>query len=745
MKPQLPSIDRRSFLKAAGLTGTGLLLGFTARANGTSQVVNLNAAADPNALVAFELNPFILIDNAGNITIINHRPDMGQGSWQAVPTMIAEELEVTLDQITIRQSDGLRKYGSQLSGGSSTVRTGWKRLREVGAAARQMFIESAAARWNVPVSECHAEKGTVKHSSGKSLTYGELVDDASKREVPKTVQLKAKKDFKLIGQPLQRPDIPSKVTGKAVFGMDVTVPGMLYASVEHCPVIHGKVVSIDDSATKKIPGVKAVVKTERPMPHRKAEAVAVVATSYWAALQGRRALKVQWDKAGYDQSMTTSTYFREMREKSKQDAFPFYTAGDFKAAYEAAPKKLEGFYETPFLAHAPMEPEVAVAHVKPDGSCEIWAPVQGPDGAIGEVSQYLGIKPEQVKVTVPFLGGAFGRKAYLDFVLEAVHISKQVKAPVKLVWTREDDITQGPYRPGMLSAMRGAVDAGGNIVAFEHKAIGESIQRQVFKANIDNKADEWVGESINDKECPYGFPNANVGYNNVKTDIPIVWWRSVYASNTPFGHECFFDELAHAGGKDPLALRLEMLEKAKGTAKPEGQEKGIPVVDRFIQVLKVLREKSGWEKPLAEGQGKGVAIARSFGSQCAHAIFVTKKGNGVKIDRVVSVMDCGMYVNPDNVRAQTEGNIVYGLTAAVKNGITFTNGQADQTNFHDYQVLRLDEMPAVEIHLIENEEAPGGVGEPGLPAVAPALCNAIFAATGKRIRTLPFDLNNLPS
>lgn len=730
------SIDRRSFLKAAGLTSTGLLLGFSAQANSAGQLLNLSAA-EPKALLAFELLPFIMVDNAGGITLINHRPDMGQGSWQAVPTMIAEELEVGLDQISIRQSDGLRKYGSQLSGGSSTVREGWVRLREAGAAARMMFTQAAATRWAAPVTDCYAERGAIHHRpTGKTLTYGELVDEAAKLPVPAKPTLKTKKDFKLIGTAIARPDVPAKVTGKAVFGMDVEVPGMLFASIEHCPVILGKVVSVNDAAAKKIPGVKAVLRCERPMPHRTAEAVAVIATNYWAALQGRRALSVQWDKAGYDQQMTTDRYYAELRQKASQESAPYYTTGDVQTAYAAGAKKLEAYYETPFAAHAMMEPEVAVAHVKDDGSCEIWAPVQGPDGAIEQVAAYLKIAPEKVKVNVPFLGGAFGRKAYLDFVLEAVNLSRQLKAPVKVVWTREDDITQGPYRPGMLSAMRGAVDASGNLVSFEHHAIGESIQRQVFQAPLGNKADDWVKEGIGKEESPYHFPNARVGYSNVQTDIPIVWWRSVYSSTSSFGHECFLDELAAAGGKDPLTMRLDLLRAQRD---PELAK----TTQRFITVLETLRDKSNWDKPLPAGQGKGVAIYRSFDSICAHVVFVSKAGKGVKVDKVVSVLDCGQYVNPNNVRAQTEGNIVMGLTAAVKDSITITNGQADQTNFHNYPVLRIPETPAVDIHIVENEEYPGGVGEPGLPPVAPALCNAIFAATGVRIRKLPVDLTKI--
>lgn len=729
------AVDRRSFLKAAGLTGAGLLLGFSIDAAGMTTLVNPQSA-EP-AILSFELHPFIVIDNAGGITLINHRPDMGQGSWQAVPMMIAEELEVGMDQISIRQSDGLRKYGSQLSGGSSTVRTGWKRLREAGAAARQMFTTAAANRWKVAETECYAENGAIHHRpTQRTLTYGELVDEASKLPVPTKLTLKPKSDLKLLGKAMPRPEVPDKVTGKAVFGMDVEVPGMLYASVERSPVIHGKIVSVNEAAARKIPGVKAVIRTERPMPHRKSEVVAVLATNYWAALQGRRALQVKWDNAGYDTQMTTARYFAELRAQADVEPAPYYTTGNFGQAFDTGAKKLQATYETPFLAHAPMEPEVAIAHVKPDGSCEIWAPVQGPDGAIEQVSAHLGIKPEQVKVNVPFLGGAFGRKAYLDFVLEAVNLSKAAKAPVKVVWTREDDITQGPFRPGMLSSMKGAVDANGQVTAFAHTLIGESIQGQVFGSLKEGTADGWAAEGIGKHESPYAFPNARVGWKHVKTDIPIVWWRSVYPSNSCFGHESFIDELAHAAGKDPLALRLDLLK-----AQTDGES--AKSAKRFITVLETLAQKADWNKPLAAGQGRGVAVCQSFGSICAHAIYVTKQGAGVKVDRVVTVLDCGMYVNPDNVRAQTEGNVVMGLTAAIKNGITFEQGQAQQQNFHNYQLLRLPETPAMEIHILDNEEAPGGVGEPGLPPIAPALCNAVFAATGKRIRTLPFDSMNV--
>jgi isoquinoline 1-oxidoreductase subunit beta len=717
--------NRRIFLKNLGLSSAGLILGFSASAKGHTKVSNLS---NTTAVGPFELHPFIVIDSTGQITLINHRPDMGQGSWQAVPMLLAEELEVSLDQIKIKQSNGLGKYGNQLSGGSSTVRTGWKRLLTAGAAAREMFTQAAATRWGVAISECKAAEGKIHHqSSGKSLTYGELADDASKLEVPKNPKLKEKKDFKIVGKALPRPEIPSKVTGAAVFGMDVEVPGMVFACVEHSPAIFGKILTIDDTKAKEIKGVIKVIKTQRTMQHRNAESVAVIATNFWAALQGRKALKVTWDNRGLEQ-MTSEAHTAKLYEAAKKETDSYYKTGDIKKGMAEAAKKLEANYETPFLAHAPMEPEVAIAHAKEDGSCEIWAPVQGPDGVIDQVASHLGIAKEKVKVNVPFLGGGFGRKAYTDFVLEAVNISKEIKAPVKLIWTREDDITQGPFRPAMLSAMRGGVDDKGNIVAFEHRIFGESILGQVFKGLKEGGLDGWAKEGIGKEESPYNIPNAFVGGARVNTDIPILWWRSVYPSNTAFGHECFIDELAHAAQKDPIKARLEMM---KGHS-------------RFENVLQTLAEKSGWDKPLPAGKGKGIAIAKSFETICAHAVFVSKNGKGIKIDKVVSVIDCGMYVNPDNVKAQTEGNIVMGITAAIKDGITFgKNNSAEQSNFHQYKVLRINEMPTVEIHIIESNEEPGGAGEPGLPPVAPALCNAIFAATGKRIRKLPFDINNV--
>lgn len=717
-------LPRRKFLELSGGAGIMLALGFSTSASGKETVLE---KLSPRTL-ALELNPYILIDNAGKITIFNPRPDMGQGTWQAMPTLVAEELEVSLDQVEIRMTDGKGKYGGQLSGGSSSVRTRWMPMRKAGAAVKEMFIKAAANKWQVAESECFAKEAKVFHKpSNKSLTYGDLVEDASKLEVPKNPTLKDSKDFKLIGKSLPKPDVPLKVTGKAVFGIDVDIPGMLYASVERSPVIHGKVVSFDATKAKAIAGVKHVIKAERAMPHKTVETVAVLATNYWAAMQGRKALKVTWDNGEFDK-ISTDEYFGRLRAQVNQKGNDYADkSGDFDKVFADAPKKIEAFYETPFLAHAPMEPENTVAWVKGD-QVEVWGPFQGPDGAIQDIVAYLKVKPENVKVNVTFLGGAFGRKAYLDFMKEALFLSKQVNAPVKLIWSREDDTSQGPFRPGMVNALQGGIDANGNIIAFHHKIMGESIPRQVFKMPLEGKPDPWAEEVAGHEDSPMDIPNIKRSHHLEKTEIPIVWWRSVYASTNGFGHESFVDELAHAAGKDPLKLRLALYDKSP----------------RFKKVLETLAEKSGWfTQKLPAGQARGVAICRSFSTICAHVVTVSKAKEGVKIEKVVSVIDCGMTVNPDNVKAQTEGNIVYGLTAALKDGITFVKGQAQQSNFNNYQVLRLNEIPVMDIHIIESTEAPGGVGEPGLPPIAPALTNAIFALTGKRIHKLPFELGRV--
>jgi isoquinoline 1-oxidoreductase subunit beta len=716
--------SRRDFIKATSL----LAIGFSLPSFGNSKTfVHKIDTTNANAL-GLELNPYILINNAGKITLFNARPDMGQGTHQALPMLLAEELEVSLDQVEIRNTNGLEKYGNQLSGGSSSVNSRWTPMRTAGAAVREMLISAAATKWQVPVNECFAENAKVIHKpTNKSFTYSELVAEASKLEVPKTPKLKDPKDFKLLGKSIPRPEIPSKVNGTAVFGIDGDVPGMLFASIEHSPTIHGKVLSFDGAEAMKVKGVKFVVKTERKMPHKTVEAVAVVADNYWAALKGRKALKIKWEKEDLSK-MSTYSYYDELQKlaKSKGEAYKEHTKGEFSKDFAGATQKLEAYYQTPFVAHAALEPQNATVWVQGD-KVELWAPIQGPDGLLGEVAEYLKIKPENIKINVPFMGGSFGRKAYYDYVMEALHISKQVNAPIKVIWTREDDTMQGPFRPGMVSAMEGGLDANGAVVAHNHKIVGASIEHQVFKSPLKDAPDSWAPETANLEDSPYNFGSRTMSFHLAETDIPIVWWRSVYSSTTAFGQESFMDELAHAAKTDPLAFRLDMLADAP----------------RFSRVLQTLAKKANYHHKLPENQAIGIAVARSFGSIVAHAVTVSKQGKGVKIEKVVSVIDCGMTVNPSNIIAQTEGNIVMGLTAVIKNGITFKDGMAEQTNFHQYNVLRINEMPKTEVHIIQNQEAPSGVGEPGLPPIAPALCNAIFNLTGKRVRTLPFEIENI--
>jgi isoquinoline 1-oxidoreductase beta subunit len=709
----------------------------------------LNAS---NPATHLELTPFVQINPNGEIIVFNPRPDMGQGSTQALPAIIAEELCVPFSAITIRQTEGAAKHGDQNAGGSGSVRGLWKPLRTTGAAAREMLIAAAAREWGVPPSECIAENATVVHSaSGKKISYGALSEAASKLPVPQNPQLKDPKNFTIVGKAVARPDIPSKVNGSAIFGIDAHVKGMLYASIERSPVMHGKVVSFDEKAAKRVKGVKFVVKSERPLFNNILEGVAVLADSTYAAMQGRKALAVKWNDAEFTK-LSTEAIYTTMRNdvRTKEGLTSETSVGNFSTAIGTTAKTLEAIYETPFVAHAPMEPEAVIAHFA-NGKVEIWASTQGAPWTAGAVARHFNIPKENITVHPQFLGGSFGRKGGVDdFVLEAVYLSKKVGAPVKLTWTREDDITQGPFRPGQVSALKAGFDAAGKLVALQHKYAVPSIQLQFRKsANATTppsleerfnaplgKFDDWTGESIDPADCPYGIPNVDIRFVQANTQIPVMWWRSVYASTNSFGHECFIDELAHAQQQDPLAFRLALLELAN--------EKQRPTAARFQTVLKTLAEKARWNEPLPQGKGRGIAIARSFESICAHVVTVGRGANGkFAVEKVVSVMDCGTYINPDNVRAQIEGSIVMGLTAALKQPITFRNGRAEQTNFDTYQMLRIHETPSMEIHLIDNGDAPGGVGEPALPAVAPALANAVFAATGKRLRSLPLSLEAL--
>lgn len=727
--------SRRDFLRISSQSAFILALGFSSKGS-TPQIQKYNPA------VGVEINPYIIINESGKVTLFNPRPDMGQGTYQALPLLLAEELDVLLDDVEIQMTDGSSRFGSQLSGGSSSVRTRWIPMRTAGAAVREMLVQAAANRWKVSPGDCRTNNGVVVNNLNKAqFSYGELVEEASHLPVPQKPKLKSFSEFKQLGKPSKRPDVPAKVDGSAVFGIDVQLPGMLYASIIHSPYIYGKVKSFQADKAMSVKGVRFVLKTERVFFHgpfaenaafdqkvrSKSDAIAVVADSYWAAVKAKKEVVIDWNALGFAET-ATEQYFNQARAAALREGNEYKEdkVGDFSKAIQLSDYKIQATYQTPFMSHAPMEPCNATVYVQGD-QVEVWAPVQGPDGLVNDLASYLGVKPEKIKVNVTFLGGAFGRKAVFDFVMQAANLSRQTNAPVKVIWTREDDIQQGPYRPGMISAMQGGVDKDGNVLAFEHRLNGASIMASVFKADMRNKPDPWAGEGISVADSPYAFPARRNSFSWVDPQMPVLWWRSVYASTNVFAQESFVDELAHEGEKDPLALRLHLLRDSP----------------RFVAVLNKLAEISDYQAKRKNGVAIGVAIARSFGSIVAHAFEVQKDGTGVKMNQVYSVIDCGFPLNEDNIKAQVESNLVYGLSATIKNQISRTHGKTDQSNFHDYAVLRQGEVPPCQVYVMPNEEEPGGVGEPGLPPIAPALCNAIFLATGKRVRTLPFDLSSI--
>lgn len=723
-KPTQAGASRRDFLKAAGLTGAAFALGFPVAEAHAGPVLNLSALPE-----TAELTPYILIEKSGKITLMNPRPEIGQGTYQSVAALIAEELGVSLDNVTIRQTGGETKFGgmwSQAVGGSGSIRSGYLQMRKVGASAREMLCQAASQQWNVPVDECYTENAVVTHKpSGKKLTYGQLAETAAKLPVPKAPKLKDPKDFTMLGKPMPRPDIPLKTNGQAQFGIDAKVAGMLYASIERCPVIGSKLVSFDPAKSLKIKGVKQVVKAERIVGKNHYEGVAVLADNYWAALQGRKALTVKWDNQGYE-TFNSVTFENHLHELAETDGVVGHNVGDFDKTFAGAPTQLEAFYETPILSHSTMEPMNALAHYQ-NGKVELWLSTQGGDLARSAVAKALNIPGDNVTVHVLFNGGGFGRRITQDFAIEAAMLSKTAGKPVKIVWTREDDIQNGPFRPMTFSALRGALSADGKAVALQHKVIAPSIDATMNSTYDKTKPDGTMLEGTN--EQPYEIPNLNTRYVHADIHIPLTYWRSVTSSTLAFAHECFLDEMAHKAGQDPMAFRLAMLTKESDTKR----------------VLTKLREVSGWDKPLPAGKGRGVAQWVFFAGLAGQVVEVSaNKTGGITVDKVYCVIDLGTVVNPDTVKAQVEGSIAMALTAATKDGTTFENGQAVQVNFDKNRMLRINEMPEIEVHILaDGGPVIKGVGEPGLPPLAPALANAVFAATGKRVRRLPFDLEKV--
>ena len=714
------SVSRRKFLQLTGISGTGLLLGlyFTGSAKEPGLIKTITTET-----TEVELSAWIRIDTAGKITLISHRAEMGQGVYHSLAQIIAEELEVDLKEVNIDFAPGNReKYGNQITGGSSTIRGSYKKLLNLSATAREMLIMAAAAKWSVPITECFAEKGYVIHKpTGKKFQYGELVVDASKLEAPKNITLKNRSDYKLIGKPLHRRDTPLKTNGTAIFGLDKKLPGMMYAAVERNPRFHGKVKSFDDSATRRVPGVTHVFKVRMAVHDTYREGVAVVANSTWAAFQGKKALKVEWDDSGFEHVNTEEIYKRMNEALQNSEGISFKKQGDPDSIISKAEKKIDVIYETPYQTHYAMEPLNCVAYYQTD-KLEIWGPIQAPEWVQDYIVKEMKMPKEKVIVNMTFLGGGFGRKAFMDYPHEAALISKEIGAPVHVVWTREDDATQGPFRPGITYRCEGVVE-NGEISAMKIRLAGQDIGNW-RKEN--KKVANWsTGEGF---LTPYNKSIKNISFSDVPFDTPIppIWWRSVYASTNGFAYESFIDEMAIAAGKDQLDFRRKYLED-----------------ERCQKLIDKLEEVSGW-KNKRRNEGYGVAITECFGSTVGQVVKISKAATGgVKVDKVWAVIDCGWYVNPDIIKAQVEGAIIMGLGAATMHEMTFSDGIANERNFYSYAMPRINTVPLIEVYIMENDSPAGGVGEPGLPPLAPALTNAIYDLTGKRIRKLPFRLESI--
>ncbi|HEX4628472.1 MAG TPA: xanthine dehydrogenase family protein molybdopterin-binding subunit [Gemmatimonadales bacterium] len=730
-------VSRREFLTAGAAVGGGLLVSF--RLPG---LVRMAAGADRAA--AFAPNAFIRIDREGGVTLVMHKVEMGQGTYTSMPMLLAEELEVDLSQVQLEHappSDRLYaepSFGVQQTGGSTSIRGNWEPLRRAGASARSVLIAAAAQTWQVDPSACHAVRGEVIHGpTGRRLSYGALVDKAATLPVPAHVPLKDPKDFTLIGTPAKRLDAPGKVDGTALFGIDVQVPGMKVATLAICPVFGGTLAGVDDSKATTIPGVRQVVRLD--------DAVAVVGDHMWAAKQGLAALDIRWD-AGPNAQLTSAAIVQQLAAASRKSGKVARHDGDPAKAMAAAVRTVEAVYEAPFLAHAPLEPLNCTVHVRPDG-CDVWVGTQAPTFAQTAAARVTGLPRDKVQVHNHLLGGGFGRRLEVDFISRAVAIAKQVASPVKVVWTREEDIQHDMYRPYYYDQIAAGLDARGLPVAWTHRVVGSSIiaritsdlfpktlavmraaglhQLVAMVKGLDVDAVEGAAEP------PYALPNIRVEYVRLEPPgVPTAFWRGVGPTHNVFVVESFIDELAAVAKQDPVAYRRALLD-------------GTP---RARAVLDLAAKQAGWGRPLSAGRGRGVALLHAFGSYIAQVaeVSVAKTGE-VRVERVVCAVDCGTIVNPDTVRAQMEGGIIFGITAVLFGEITIKDGRVEQHNFHDYRLLRINEAPKIDVHLVKSTEAPGGVGEPGTSAVMPAVANAVFAATGKRIRKLPLKPDQLRS
>jgi isoquinoline 1-oxidoreductase beta subunit len=701
-------VSRRQFLVGSAVVGTGLVVAFYLPRHGVQPVGEHDFA--PNA--------YLHIAPDGKITVVVARSEMGQGVRTSLPMILAEELDADWSQIAIQQAGASTLFGDQTTGGSASVRTTWDPMRQAGAAAREMLVSAAAGQWNVPAAECTADKGVVIHAaSNRRAGYGELVERAAKLPVPKEPKLKDPSQYKLVGKSTPRLDTPSKTNGTAEFGIDFRIAGMKFAFLAHSPVIGGKVAAFDDGDARKVPGVTHVAKIGD-------SAVAVAADSVFAAMQGRKALKVTWDD-GPNKDLNTAGVFEVLRKAANDKAVSLQTAGDVAAVHG---HRIEAGYETPMLAHAPMEPENCFAHFL-GTTCEIWAPTQVPQDVRDSVATAVGLKPDNVHVNVTLLGGGFGRRLEHDYAVEAALVSKAINAPVKVMWTREDDMRFSTYRPPSVHRLSAVLDVHGAPVAFSHRLISPTISGQKGQPG-----EGGIDPDLKDEAAfLYLVSNIAIEYVAPPCAVPLGWLRSVYASQMAFASECFLDELAVAAGKDPLQYRMNLLAEDKEIAYFDTKWH----TGRLRGVLQLVAEKSEWGRALPAGHYRGVAAFGCFATYAAQVVEITMRDGEPHVERVVVAVDCGQVVNPNILEQQLHSAVIFGLSAALRGQITVENGQIQQTNFDTYPILRNNEVPVIEAHFAESHETPSGIGEPPVPPIAPALCNAIYAATKKRIRKLP--------
>ncbi len=750
MNAILSNVGRRTVLKGIGAAG-GFALGLKllpgVRAMATA------ATAD----AGFAPNVFVSIGKDGLVTIMAHRSEMGQGVRTSLPMIVADELEADWAQVKVEQAEGDKKYGDQYTDGSRSVVKNFQRLREFGATARQMLEQAAAQRWGIDAAQCSARNHqVVRADTGEAIGFGDLVEAAAALPVPPTegLRLKDPKDFRYIGKGVAGVDLPDMMVGKAVYTIDVSLPGMKYASVERCPVVLGTVKSYDATEALQVPGVESIVEIPaptKPVMFKPLGGLAVIASNSWAAMQGRRKLKVEWDygeNADYD----TTAHRMAMQETAAKEGDRIRDLGDVSKVLDGAGNAVEALYYTPHFVHAPMEPPGAVAWVH-DGMCEVWSSTQDGQAAQATVAETLGIDPSKVVSRVPLLGGAFGRKSKPDFAAEAALCSKAVGAPVKVTWMREDDIKHGFYHSSSVQHVKAAVDPNGMPQAWLHRSVFPPIQ-STFEADAVKPAGWELDFGLSD--IPYDVPNLRIEAGQAKAQVRIGWLRSVQNIFHAFAINSFAGELAAAAGRDPLDYLLALIGAprhvdvvAQGVKEYFNYDGALDVypIDtaRLANVAKLAAQKAGWGKTLPKGQGMGIAAHRSFLTYVAMVVEAAISQDGkLSIPRITMAVDAGQVINPDRVKAQMEGAIIYGMSAALFGEITAKDGRVQQSNFDDYRVARMADAPReVEIHLVESSAPPGGAGEPGTPLFAPALCNAIYAAIGKRIRELPISRQDL--